>query len=133
MTKISTHTNHAPRHDALDPALKLLVGFNLLDIIASTIVEALTNLVGDGRLRQGVAIQARSRQGHFLLHGLPEVEQARATALHTSGELLTQLGVLFSYKVDLISKTADDLFTQCLKTLLQLRFHIGHLRLKGGI
>src|SRR5437588_8490637 len=118
MTKISTHTNHAPRHDALDPALKLLVGFNLLDIIASTIVEALTNLVGDGRLRQGVAIQARSRQGHFLLHGLPEVEQARARALHASGELVTQLGVLLSDEVNILGKATDDLLTQREKALL---------------
>src|SRR6266567_7863485 len=83
------HYSHQPciqaRQDALDPALKLLVGFNLLDIIASAIVETLPNLVGNGRLRQGVSIQTRSRQGHFLLHGLPEIEQARAAALHTSG------------------------------------------------
>src|SRR5947209_17011900 len=100
MIEITTHTNHAFRHDALDPALKLLVGFNLLDIITSAIVKTLTNLVGNGRLRQNVAIQARGRQGHFLLHGLPEVHEARTTALHASGELLTQLGVLLSYEVD---------------------------------
>src|SRR5947199_8734475 len=129
MTKISTHTNHAPRHDALDPALKLLVGFNLLDIIASTIVEALTNLVGDGRLRKHVAIQARSRQGHFLLHGLPEIDQARTTALHASGELVTQLGILLSYEVDIIGIATDDLISKSFKTLLQLHFHLGHLHI----
>src|SRR5437867_7418834 len=126
MTETITHTNYASRHDALDPALKLLVGFNLLDIIASAIVKPLTNLVGNGRLWKRVAIQARGRQGHFLLHGLPEVEQARTTALHASGELLAQLGVLLSYEVDLIGKAADDLISKSFKTLLQLRFHLGH-------
>src|SRR5438105_9134510 len=101
MTKIITHTNYASRHNALDPALKLLVGFNLFDVIAGAIVETFTNLVGNGRLRQNVAIQARDRQGHFLLHGLPEVEQARTTALHASSELLAQLGILVSYEVNL--------------------------------
>ena len=116
MIEITTHTNHAFRHDELDPALKLLVGFNLLNVIAGAIVETLTNLVGNGRLWKRIAIQTRSRQGHFLLHGLPEIEQARATALHASGELLTQLGILLSYQVNILGKAADDLFTQRFKT-----------------
>src|SRR6266516_7878365 len=133
MTKIITHTNYSSRHDALDPALKLLVGFDLFDIIASAIVKTFTNLVGNGRLRKRVAIQARGRQGHFLLHGLPEVEQARATALHASSKLLTQLGVLLSYEINILGKAADDLISKSFKMLPQLRFHLGHLRLKRGI
>src|SRR6266699_1581419 len=133
MTKIITHTNYASRHDALNPALKLLVGFDLFDVIACTIIETFTNLVGNGRLRQNVAIQARGRQGHFLLHGLPEVEQARTTPLHPSGELVPQLGVLVSYKVNIISKATDHLITQREKTLLQPRFHISHLAVERGI
>src|SRR5207302_828042 len=117
----------------LDPALKLLISFNLFDVIASAIVKTFTNLVGNGRLWKRIAIQARSRQGHFLLHGLPEVEQACATALHASGKLIPQLGVLLSDEVDLIGKATDDLLTQCLKTLLQLRFHLSHLVVEGGI
>src|SRR5947209_599868 len=133
MIEITTHTNHAFRHDELDPALKLLVGFNLLNVIAGAIVETLTNLVGYGRLWKRIAIQTRSRQGHFLLHGLPEAKQPLTTALHASSELLAQLAILLSHKVDLISKATDDLFTQREKTLLQLCFYLGHLRLKGGI
>src|SRR5207237_9407772 len=68
-----------------------------------------------------------------LLHDLPEVEQARTTALHASGELVPQLGVLLSDKVNIISKATDHLITQREKTLLQLRFHLGHLAVEGGI
>jgi hypothetical protein len=50
MIETITHTNYASRHDMLNPALKLLVGFDLLNVIASAIVETLTNLVGYGRL-----------------------------------------------------------------------------------
>src|SRR2546421_10630083 len=135
MTEITAHPIHSSMHDTtpLDPALKLLVGFDLLDIIASTVVETFTNLVGYGRLRQGIAIQTRSRECHFLLHGLPEVDQVRATPLHASGELVPQLGILLSYKVDIIGKATDHLLTQREKTLLQLRFHLGYLAVEGGI
>src|SRR6266487_3990689 len=135
MTEITPHTIPfiQKRHDELDSALKLLVGFDLLDVIAGAIVKTLTNLVGKSRLRQGVAIQARGGQSHFLLHGLPEVEQARATALHASSKLLTQLGVLLSYEVNILGKAADDLISHRFNAFLQLRFHLGHLGIKGGI
>src|SRR6266487_5364585 len=119
MISAMTHTNQPTNHPSrLDSALKFLVGFDLFDVIARAVVKALTDLRSKSGLRQHVPIQARSRERHLLLHGLPDLHHACTTALHPSGERITQPGVLFSQGVDLISEASNHLLTKSRKSLL---------------